>query len=121
VAGFLAGGATAVYLLPVGMGLVLGFMGYEVAANVMPFEFVPLLAGIVCFAYGLFLTDLLLPVVASATGGLILYGAIVSLGMPASETVLVVATLATIGIIVQTVPFRSANGAIRRRAKLVKS
>jgi hypothetical protein len=121
VAGFLLGGAAAVLLLPVGMGLALGFMGYQVAASLTGIELVPVMVAIVCFTYGLFLTDLLLPVVSSAAGGLMLYDAAISLGMPTPEMVLVVATMSMIGVVVQTVPFRRANGAIRRRPTLVRT
>jgi len=121
VAGFLSGGVVALLLLPLGMGLALGFMGYQVAASLTGILIVPLMVSIVCFTYGLFLTDLLLPVVSSASGGMILYATAISLGMPASEVALVVVTMSTLGVIVQTVPFSRANGAIQRRPTLVKS
>jgi len=121
VAGFLSGGVVALLLLPLGMGLALGFMGYQVAAGLTGIVIVPLMVSIVCFTYGLFLTDLLLPVVSSASGGMILYATAISLGMPASEVALAVVTMSTVGVIVQTVPFNRANGAIRRRPTLVKS
>ncbi len=121
VGGFLLGGAAAVFVLPAGMGLVLGFMGFQIAAVTTATPFVPLVAGVLCFTYGLFLTDLLLPVVCSVTGGMILYDSALALGISPPETLLVVSTLSTIGVIVQTVPFRRANGAIRRRQTLVKT
>jgi len=121
ISGFLLGGAAAVFLLPLGLGLVLGFMGYQVAASLTAIAVIPFMAALVAFTYGLLLTDLLLPVVSSAGGGLIFYTAAVSHGVSSGETLLAAATLSVVGVIVQTVPFGRANGAIRRRPTLVKS
>jgi len=121
VAGFLSGGVVSVFLLPLGMAIALGFMGFQVAATFTGFLPVPLMAGIVCFAYGLLLTDLLLPAISSASGGMILYASAVSLGMPPPVVALAVVTMSMVGVIVQTVPFKRANGAIRRRPTLVRT
>ena len=55
----LAGGAFLGYFLrPVGVGLVLAFLGYTISSSIITFEYVQLVAAMVLFAYGLLLTDL---------------------------------------------------------------
>ena len=101
VTGFLLGGLASVLVLPLGIGIAMGFMGYAVAKIFIGIPFAPPLIGVVAFAYGILLTDLLLPVVSAALGGVLLYDITLSFGMAPEQMLLFAAAVTATGAIVQ--------------------
>ena len=72
VAGLAGGAILGHYLRPVGVGLVLAFLGHSLSANVVGFEYIDYVTATVLFAYGLLLTDLAPTFVSSLVSSSIL-------------------------------------------------
>lgn len=108
--GFLLGGFASVVLLPVGVGIAIGYVGFAVAKTLIPDAFVAPLVGLVAFAYGLLLTDLLMPAITGALGGAFLYDLTLSFGMPPAVMLLVVATVTIVGVLIQTLLAKKIKG-----------
>ena len=102
VTGFLLGGLASILLLPLGIGIAMGFMGYAVAKIFIGIPFAPPLIGVVAFAYGILLTDLLLPVVSAALGGVILYDITLSFGLPPEQMLVITVAVTATGAVIQT-------------------
>jgi len=85
VAGFVVGGASTLVLLPLGLGIGVGLASFAAAQLLVQIPYVPPLVGIVGFAYGFLLTDLLLPAISALQGGLLIFSAGLSAGFPPVE------------------------------------
>ncbi len=119
VGGFLIGGVASVFLLPLGLGFALAYVAYSIAGHFVNITLVPDLVAVVCFAYGLLLTDLLLPVVSSAVGGAIFFDIMFTMGTSSPEAAFASAGLASLGVGVQLLPGSSINF-LRRKQTLVR-
>lgn len=114
--GFALGGVMSLYFLPVGIGLAMGFMGYSVAKTFIPITLVPPLVGVVCFAYGLLLTDVLLSVMSATLGGMVLYDIALSLEMPPFQMLIIALAVSSVGAVTQSILARKAKTAPRSPA-----
>ena len=114
----LAGGAALGYSLrPVGVGLALAYVGYSVAGNLIPLEYVQYVAALVLFSYGLLLTDLAPTFVASflASSLLLLLG--VWAGIPTQAVLVLALAGGAARIMASVLPMRLAMRSERPAAR----
>jgi hypothetical protein len=109
VGGFVIGAGSTVLLLPAGMGMALGFVGYAVAQTFVGIAFVPVMVWLVGFAYGFLLTDLLLPAISAAVGGGLLFEVGLTVGLAPSEAFVFAVAITAAGVATQTFLARRAR------------
>jgi len=79
--GFLVGGILGVLLLPVAVGLGLGFVFFSVASSLFGGFIVPLISGLIGFVIGVVLSKPVLVVVTAALGGYLVYIGLMGIGV----------------------------------------
>jgi hypothetical protein len=104
--GFVLGGLLGVALLPLGVGLAVGYAGYLVALDLALGSTVALIAGVAFFVAGLMLSGKILSFVTAVLGGTILFNVLTLYGLGLIEAMLVAALLTLIGLWVQLAPGR---------------
>lgn len=105
--GFVLGGIIGLVLLPLGVGLALGYAAYVVALSFAPSWIVAFIAGVAFFVVGALLSDKILGVATALIGGLLLFDVLTryaGLGSPVAT--LVAALLTVVGLWVQLAPSR---------------
>jgi len=99
--GFVIGGLLGMALLPLGVGLVVGYAGYILALGFGLSSTVALVAGFIFLIIGLILSSKILKVVTAVAGGFLLFNVLVYFGLGVSVSTLVAAALTLIGLWVQ--------------------
>lgn len=104
--GFVVGGLLGVVLLPLGVGLAVGYLGYLVALDFALGPTAAIIAGVAFFVVGALLADKILGVATAAIGGLLLFDVLTRYGFGPSLATLVAALLTIVGLWVQLAPGR---------------
>ena len=105
--GFLSGGLLGVALLPLGVGLAVGYAGYLFALDLALGPTAVLIAGIVSFVVGVLLSGKVLGVATAIVGGLLLFDVLSRYAGFSLTTATVVAALMTVvGLWIQLTPDR---------------
>jgi hypothetical protein len=99
--GFVVGGLLGMALLPLGVGLVVGYAGYLLALGFGLSSTLALVAGVVFFIIGLVLSGKILKVVTAVAGGFLLFNVLVYFGLSPLVSTLVAAALTLSGLWVQ--------------------
>ncbi len=102
--GFAVAGLLSLLLLPVGIGLALGFFGYGVAENILTNHLAAIAVGAALFVVGIALTGEILAILSVLLGSLLLYNALVNLGLQQSLATISVVAAALAGLWVQSRP-----------------
>ena len=106
VIGFAVGGLLGVVLLPLGVGLVVGYAGYLVALDLVLGHLPALVAGAALFAVGALLSGKILGAATALVGGFLLFGVLTHYGFDQTLATLVAAFLAIMGLWLQLAPDR---------------
>lgn len=101
VLGFLVGGAVGILLVDVGMGLALGYFGYLATRDLTNVFVLAVVAGIVLFFVGVFISSKLLDLVTAVLGGVILDGVLIFFGVSPPLAAVISVVLAAAGFFVQ--------------------
>ncbi len=101
VVGFLIGGVVGLLLVDLGMGLALGYFGYLATRELTGVLVLAIVVGIILFFVGLAISSKLLELVTSVLGGVVLYGVLVSFGVPPLVSAIVSLVLAVAGFAAQ--------------------
>jgi len=101
VLGFLVGGAIGLLLVDVGMGLALGYFGYLATRDLTNVFVLAVGVGIVLFFVGVAISSKLLELVTAVLGGVVLYGVLVFFGVAPPYAGVVSLVLAAGGFYVQ--------------------
>jgi hypothetical protein len=104
--GFVLGGLIGVVLLPLGVGLAVGYAGYVIALDLALGPTVAIIAGVASFVVGALLSSKVLSVATALIGGLLLFDVLTRYGFGASLATLVAALLTILGLWVQLAPDR---------------
>lgn len=110
VLGFLVGGAVGLLLVDIGMGLALGYFGYLATRDLTNVFVLALAVGVVLFLVGIAISSKLLELVTAVLGGVVLYGVLVSFGVPPPYAAGVSLVLAATGFFVQMRKRRLGQG-----------
>lgn len=102
VIGFIVGGLLGVALLPLGIGIALGYVGYSVAQFITGSIAAAMLIGIILFVAGIFLAGRILVGISVALGGLMLLSGLRLLDLPTTVSAAAAVILAVIGLWVQS-------------------
>ena len=106
LAGFVIGGLLGVVLLPLGVGLAIGYAGYVIALDLALGTPAALIAGVVLFIVGALLSDRILSFATALIGGLLLFDVLTLYGFGPTLATLVAALLTLVGLWVQLAPGR---------------
>ena len=106
VIGFAVGGLLGVVLLPLGVGLVVGYAGYLVALDLALGHLPALVAGAALFVVGALLSGKILGAATALVGGFLLFGVLTHYGFDQTLATLVAAFLAIMGLWLQLAPDR---------------
>ncbi len=101
VLGFLVGGAIGLLLVDIGMGLALGYFGYLATRDLTNVFVLAVGVGVILFFVGLAVSSKLLELVTAVLGGVVLYGVLVFFGVAPLYAGLVSLVLAVAGLSVQ--------------------
>lgn len=104
--GFVIGGLLGVALLPLGIGLAVGYTGYVIALDLALGPTAALVAGVAFFVVGALLSGKILSVATAAIGGLLLFDVLTRYGFGSTLATLVAALLTLAGLWVQLSPDR---------------
>jgi hypothetical protein len=104
--GFVVGGLLGVALIPIGIGLLVGYAAYLVSLDLALSATVALIAGVVFFIVGLALSQKILVGVTAVAGGFLLFDVLTTLGFGLALSMLVAAGLTLVGLWVQYSPER---------------
>lgn len=105
--GFVAGGLLGLVLLPLGVGLAVGYAGYLVALDLALGPTPALIAGVAFFVVGALLSGRILGVATALVGGLLLFNVLTHyVGLSLPMATLLAAALTVIGLWVQLEPQR---------------
>lgn len=105
--GFVMGGILGVALLPLGVGLALGYAGYVVALGFALGSTMALVVGVVFFVVGAILSNRILSVTTAVIGGLLLFDVLTRyVGFSSTIATVVAAFVTLIGLWVQLAPGR---------------
>jgi len=107
--GFVIGGLLGMALLPLGVGLVVGYAAYIVALGFGLSTTAGLVAGVIFFIVGLALSSKILKVVTAVAGGFLLFNVLVYFGLDPLVSTLVSAALTVVGLWVQLASRRRAT------------
>ena len=99
--GFVVGGLLGMALLPLGVGLVVGYAGYALALGFGLTSTLALAAGVVFFIVGLILASKILTVVTAVAGGFLLFNVLTYFGLGAILSGLIAGALTLVGLWVQ--------------------
>jgi len=114
--GFVIGGLLGMALLPLGVGLVVGYTAYIVALGFGLSSTVALVAGVVFFIVGLALSSKILKVVTAVAGGFLLFNVLVYFGLDPFVSTLISAALTVVGLWVQLTSRRRTVQPVASRA-----
>ena len=105
--GFVMGGILGVALLPLGVGLALGYAGYVVALGFALGSTMALVVGVVFFVVGAILSNRILSVTTAVIGGLLLFDVLTRyIGLSSTIATVVAAFVTFVGLWVQLAPGR---------------
>ena len=105
--GFAVGGVLGVALLPLGIGLAVGYAGYEIALGIPTGDTAALVVGVAFFLVGALLSNKILGVATALVGGLLLFDILVQYVGAGSTIATIVAGIITLaGLWVQLSPGR---------------
>ena len=104
--GFVIGGLLGVALLPLGVGLVVGYAGYLVALDFGFASTMALIAGVAFFVVGADLSGKILGAVTAIAGGILLFDVLTRYGLGPTLATLVAAALTIAGLWIQLAPDR---------------
>ena len=99
--GFIIGGILGVTLLPMGVGLVVGYAAYIIALGFGLSSTVALVAGVIFFVVGLVLASKIIIFVTAVAGGFLLFNVLTYFGFDPLASTLVAGGLTLIGLWVQ--------------------
>lgn len=99
--GFVMGGLIGVVLLPLGVGLAVGYAGYVIALDLALGPTAAIIAGVALFAVGALLSSKILSVATALIGGLLLFDILTRYGSGSTLATLVAALLTIVGLWVQ--------------------
>jgi hypothetical protein len=99
--GFVIGGLLGMALLPLGVGLVVGYAGYLLALGFGLSSTVALATGVVFLIIGLVLSSKIIKVVTAVAGGFLLFNVLVYFGLDPTVSTLVAGALTLVGLWVQ--------------------
>lgn len=99
--GFVIGGLLGVSLLPLGVGLVVGYAAYLLALGFGLSSTLALIAGVIFFVIGLVLSSKIIKIVTAVAGGFLLFNVLVYFGLAPLLSTLVAGVLTLIGLWVQ--------------------
>jgi hypothetical protein len=99
--GFIIGGILGVTLLPMGVGLVVGYAAYIIALGFGLSSTVALVAGVIFFVVGLVLASKIIIFVTAVAGGFLLFNVLTYFGIDPLASTLVAGGLTLIGLWVQ--------------------
>jgi hypothetical protein len=106
VLGFAVGGLLGLALIPLGIGLAVGYAAYLLALDFAFGQTVAIVVGVAFFVVGLALSGKILKVVTAIAGGLLLFHVLTYSGLGLTLSTLIAAALALIGLWVQFVSGR---------------
>jgi len=98
---FIIGGLVGLFLLPLGIGLSLGVIGYSIASTLQSSFIIALLIGMIMFVLGVTLAEKIIIALSAVLGAFILITAAIELGIPLPISILGAIILAAIGIVIQ--------------------
>ncbi len=105
--GFVIGGLLGVALLPLGIGLAVGYAGYVIALDLALGPTAALIAGVAFFIVGAILSGKVLGAVTAVVGGLLLFDVLTRyIGFGPTMATVIAASLTLIGLWVQLAPER---------------
>ncbi len=105
--GFVTGGLLGVALLPLGIGLVVGYAGYIIALDLALGPLAALIAGVAFFIIGAMLSGEILGAATALVGGLLLFDVLTRyVGFGPTMAIVVAGALTLIGLWVQLAPGR---------------
>jgi hypothetical protein len=104
--GFVIGGLLGVALIPIAVGLAVGYAGYVVALDFALSSTMALIAGVALFIVGLALSSKIVSVATALIGGLLLFNALTYYGLGSTISTVVAALLTVIGLWYQLGPER---------------
>lgn len=104
--GFAIGGLLGMALLPLGVGLVVGYAGYIAALDFALGTTMALVAGVAFFVVGAMLSNKVIGVVTAVAGGLLLFDVLTRYGLGSTMATVVAALLTVVGLWVQVAPAR---------------
>jgi hypothetical protein len=99
--GFVIGGVLGTVLLPLGVGLVVGYAAYILALGFGLSSTTALVAGVIFFVIGLVLSSKIIKVVTAVAGGFLLFNVLVYYGLDPIVSTLIAGVLTLIGLWVQ--------------------
>jgi len=99
--GFIIGGLLGVVLLPLGVGLVVGYSAYIIALGFGLSSTVALVAGILFFVIGLALSSKILIIITAVGGGFLLFNVLTYFGFDPLVSAFVATALTLVGLWVQ--------------------
>ena len=106
IMGLLGGAALGYFLRPVGVGLVLAYVGSTIATNLVNVPFVQYVVAMDLFAYGLLLTDLAPTLVSSLLGSSILLITILWTGVSAPSALVLASAFGAARVMASLLPRR---------------
>lgn len=106
--GFLIGGVLGLMLLPVGVGLAVGYAAYLVALDFASGHVVALFAGVAFFVAGAVLASKILGAATAVLGGLLLFNVLLMYGFTGFLSLAASALLTIVGLWVQLDQHRRA-------------
>ena len=101
IVGFVVGGLIGLLLVHVGIGLALGYFGYEIARDLTHILALEILVGIILFVIGVIIANKILELATAFLGGVILYGVLTSMGLPDVISFVIALVVAVAGYLVQ--------------------
>ena len=104
--GFLVGGLLGVAILPLGVGLVVGYAAYLLALGFGLSSTLALVTGVILFVIGLVLSSKIVKVVTAVAGGFLLFNVLVYFGLGPTVSTLVAGALTLVGLWVQLTSHR---------------
>lgn len=110
IAGLLSVGLLSLALLPLGVGLALGYYGYLAVGEIAPGGLAPMVAGLILFVVGAYLAGKILSVASVLLGGLLLFNTLGLVGATASQSIALSGLLAVLGLLVQFRPHHALAG-----------
>lgn len=108
--GFVIGGAMGVLLVPVGLGLALGYFAYLSTRFLAHSEILAVSVGVVLFFVGVAASTRILELVTAMVGGVIMYGVVVFFGAPPAAAGAISLVLTVAGYLTQRGQQRARGG-----------
>lgn len=111
ILGFVMGGLLGVALIPLAIGILVGYAGYLLALDFALSFTMALVAGVVFFVVGLALSGKILTVATAIAGGLLLFNTLTLVGFTTPLSMVLAAAVTVAGIWVQLAPERRVTKA----------